>query len=56
LIIEVDGDIHDQQIEHDLERSQYLTHYGYRVIRFRNEDVLQKLDTVLSQIAEASRM
>ena len=47
LAIEVDGEIHDHQREHDEERTSTLTMRGIRVIRFRNEDVLDRLDWVL---------
>ena len=53
LVIELDGEIHNQQIEYDQERSHQLNHYGYRVLRFRNEEVMQNLDGVLLQIANA---
>lgn len=53
-MIEVDGEIHDQQAEYDFERSQHLSFYGYRVIRFRNQEVMQSLDLVLARILTAS--
>src|SRR5688500_893413 len=40
LVIELDGAIHDQQVDQDAFRTEYLAQYGYRVIRFRNEEVL----------------
>ena len=54
LVIEVDGDIHDCRAEEDAARTRRFEEYGYRVIRFRNEMVLNDLDKVLSQIAEAA--
>ncbi|MGG6280898.1 endonuclease domain-containing protein [Leptolyngbya sp. AN03gr2] len=54
LVIEVDGDIHDQQVEYDSERSHHLSLYGYRVLRFRNQEVIQHLDLVLTRILTAS--
>ena len=53
LVIEVDGSIHDQQVEQDKARTQHLEAYGYRVIRFRNGEVLHDLPTVLAQIEQA---
>ena len=41
LVIELDGAIHDDQAEQDAYRTEYLAQYGYRVIRFRNEEVLR---------------
>jgi very-short-patch-repair endonuclease len=52
LVIELDGSIHDQQIEQDTARTAQLNQYGYRVIRFRNETVLTNLEYVLHQILE----
>jgi len=53
LIIELDGAVHDQQIEYDDARTQKLKEFGYRVIRFRNHEVSANLDAVLEQILEA---
>ena len=54
LVIELDGDIHDQQVEYDEARTEQLNQLGYRVIRFRNSDVMHHLDNVLQQIQYAS--
>ena len=53
LIIELDGSIHDQQIEYDAARTEQLNQLGYRVVRFRNQAVMTQLDDVLRQIFEA---
>jgi very-short-patch-repair endonuclease len=50
LIVEVDGDVHQQQIEADLEREQILTGLGFHVIRFTNAQVLEQTDQVLQKI------
>ena len=50
LIIEVDGEIHDSQQKQDQKRTDILNKLGYTVIRFRNEEVLRNMDTVLSEI------
>ncbi|MBD2462020.1 DUF559 domain-containing protein [Oscillatoria sp. FACHB-1407] len=55
LVIELDGDIHDQQIDYDQARTEYLNHLGYRVIRFRNHEVMTDLNRVLQQILEATQ-
>ena len=55
LIIEVDGDYHlaeEQQLS-DRERDTYLQHFGFHIIRFSNEEVLQNLDKVLNKIKTA---
>ena len=53
LVIEVDGGIHDLQREYDSERTQEIKCYGYRVLRFRNEEVLGELERVLESIVKA---
>jgi very-short-patch-repair endonuclease len=50
LVVEVDGDIHDLQQEEDARREKVLGELGLRIIRFRNEDVLKNLSTVLEKI------
>ena len=55
LVIELDGGVHDTQAEQDAARTAYLNTYGYRVIRFRNEEVLTDLPSVLERIIAAIR-
>jgi len=50
LIIEVDGKIHDAQVEEDAIRTEALENDGYKVIRFKNEEVLGGIEIVLNQI------
>ena len=38
---------------HDTKRSTYLIAQGYRVIRFRNEDIFGDLGPVLTAISDA---
>src|SRR5215208_1054830 len=40
LVIEVDGDIHDLQKEGDAKRDQALSELGLKIVRFRNEEIL----------------
>jgi very-short-patch-repair endonuclease len=56
LVIEVDGGIHDLQQDHDAKRTQEIERYGYRVLRFRNEEVLENLEWVLESIVKAIEM
>jgi very-short-patch-repair endonuclease len=51
LVVEVDGEVHDAQQERDAERTRALEAYGYRVLRFRNDEVLRDLPSVVSRIA-----
>ena len=56
LVLEVDGPIHNRQVEYDAERTAWLENErGYRVIRFSNEDVLTDIEEVLARIREALR-
>ena len=41
-----------EQPQMDKERTEWLSKEGYRVIRFTNEDVFNRLDKVLDKIAE----
>ncbi len=54
LVIEVDGGIHDEQIEQDIFRTEYLVAHGFRVLRVRNEDILANLDAVLGRVQLAA--
>lgn len=53
LVLEVDGGIHDEQQEYDKEREEDLHKKGYRVLRFKNEEVLSNLPVVLRSISDA---
>jgi 5-methyltetrahydrofolate--homocysteine methyltransferase len=55
LAIEVDGSVHDDLIERDAARTRLLNEMGYRVIRFRNDEVLNRLPDVLRRILNAVR-
>lgn len=51
LVIELDGDSHGTQAEHDAWRTAFLETQGYRVVRFTNADVMGNLEGVLELIA-----
>ncbi|GAA4385279.1 UvrD-helicase domain-containing protein [Hymenobacter koreensis] len=55
LVVEVDGSVHDaaSQAEYDAGRTHDLEQRGFRVVRFRNEEVLNALPQVLLQIESA---
>jgi very-short-patch-repair endonuclease len=53
LCVELDGGIHDSQLERDAERTAQLEARGLRVIRFRNEEV-EEMASVLRRIAKAA--
>ena len=50
LIIEIDGDHHDDQRQYDEKRTRWLNQEGYRVLRFTNTEVQRQLDDVLERI------
>jgi len=52
LTIEVDGGYHNDsvQVEYDMMRTQLLNELGYSELRFKNEEVLDNIDKVLSTI------
>ncbi len=52
LVIEVDGKYHDDasQQEVDTMRTQILNDFGFKVIRFTNEEVIGNIDSVISKI------
>ncbi|HSL28971.1 MAG TPA: DUF559 domain-containing protein [Anaerolineales bacterium] len=52
LVIEVDGDIHDLKQEEDARREKVLNELGLRIVRFRNDEVINKLSLVLGKIKE----
>ncbi|MBC1239836.1 endonuclease domain-containing protein [Nostoc sp. 2RC] len=51
LVVEVDGEIHDYSKEEDAIRQEFLESLGLEVVRFRNEDVLERMEGVLQDIA-----
>lgn len=52
LIIEIDGEIHDASeiAEYDRVRDDILEKLGYKVLRFKNEEVLKDTKKVLETI------
>ncbi|RYY98138.1 MAG: endonuclease domain-containing protein [Chitinophagaceae bacterium] len=55
LIIEADGAIHDRpdQATYDAERTKELECLGFTVLRFLNEEILQRAETVRTRIEAA---
>lgn len=53
LVVEVDGEVHETQQRADVERTQILEGEGFTVIRFKNEQVLNNLGSVLKKIKQA---
>jgi len=55
LVIEVDGDYHliTSQYCYDENRSAELERYGIKVLRFKNEEIINRIDKVLSEIKKS---
>jgi very-short-patch-repair endonuclease len=55
LVIEIDGGQHFEQghERRDAIRDRYLSHLGFRVLRFNNLDVMRNREGVLTMIAAA---
>lgn len=51
LVIEIDGKIHDYTQEKDEARTERLNELGFKVIRFKNEDVFNSQKSVLEEVA-----
>ena len=50
LVVELDGGIHKQQKDQDKIREDVLEYLGLRILRFKNELVVNHLPEVLKRI------
>jgi cyclase len=52
LVIEVDGSIHNlkQVMEHDIIREEDISSFGIKVIRFSNNEVKNRIESVVERI------
>ncbi len=50
LVVELDGGIHQRQQERDRARDEAINQFGIRVLRFKNEDVLERPEEVLETV------
>lgn len=55
LAIEIDGGIHDKQKDYDELRQQEIESKFNRVIRVKNEEIIDSCDVLLEKIKEAIR-
>ena len=55
LVVEVDGGIHRRQRENDSARTAQFEVFRYRVVRFRNEQILDNVNQVLATIEQLCR-
>ena len=56
LIVELGSGKHADQVEYDEGRTAVLEAFGYRVLRFWNNDVLEELDGVVETIDRELRL
>ena len=52
LVIEIDGKIHEKQIEYDRDRDKILSTKDLHILRFTNEQVTENIESVLKTICE----
>ena len=52
LIIEIDGDSHDDKVEYDKIRTNYFIELGLKIFRVGDLEVKQHLDLVLSDLKD----
>lgn len=50
LVVDVDGDVHDLQQEEDERREKVLIEMGLRIVRFKNDEVVRDVSTVVGRI------
>ena len=53
LIVELDGPIHEQQIERDALRTEILEALGYDVLRFTNDALFRNPSAIVAKIRDA---
>src|SRR6185369_2730921 len=55
LVIEVDGGVHKSSVRYDQERDRLLESHGFRILRLRNETILNDLPSALAEIRDAAK-
>ena len=50
VAIEIDGGQHVEHVVYDAQRTKYLKSEGYRILRFWNNNVLQNIEGVKTEI------
>ncbi len=53
LAVELDGEIHETQVDYDLERERVLARHGVSVLRIPNQDVFNCIELVLNLVLKA---
>ena len=52
LVIELDGGQHTEQLDYDNKPTEYVEHFGFRVLRFWNTDVFCQFEALLEQMRQ----
>ncbi len=52
LVVELDGGQHAFNVEADSKRSEFLGDYGYQVLRFWDNEVMEDIEAVVQHIAD----
>ncbi len=52
LIIEIDGEIHQQQVEYDRIRESILIEMGFTIIRIKNHEILNNWNDVEKKLVD----
>ena len=52
LIIELDGEYHEKIKQEDKQREDYLREQGFRILRFTNDQVFDRIEWLLQTIAD----
>jgi very-short-patch-repair endonuclease len=55
LAVELDGKIHCEREDYDRRRDEIIRQHQILVLRFRNEDVLERIEEVLRRVRDISR-
>ena len=55
LVVEIDGEVHNQQKDYDIGRTAEMGKYDILVIRFTNNEVIKEIEEVISKIEEIVR-
>jgi very-short-patch-repair endonuclease len=50
LVVELDGPVHEKQKDYDALRTEIIHRFGYRVIRFTNDEIRFEQDRVIDRL------
>ena len=55
LVVELDGEVHAEQVERDRERDDFIRRSGFTVLRFPNDRVFEDTGGVIEEILAFAR-